>query len=529
MARRRAALLLSALAPLRLALAVAGLALPRGGWAADPAFPAILTPLAHQVQAPASLPPVVQETLPNGLRVLILERRAAPVIAFRVYFDVGSVNDPQGLTGLAHLFEHMIFKGTKTINSKGWTRESPLIEKAEAAGKALIDEESKREPDLAQVKALRDALEKAQAAADEASEKDEYERILEEAGAAGLNAMTGSDFTAYQVSLPSNRLELWMAMESDRFQNPVLREFYRERDVVMEERRMNYESRPSGKLWENFNTHAFVAHPYHNEGIGWMSDLKRITAQDARDFFKANYGPASAVIAIVGDVDAKRTLEMFRKYFGPIPAGERAKPRFTDEPVQEGERRVVVRFEAQPKLFIGWHRPDGRHPDQPVYEMINSLLGTGRTSRLYKALVEGKQLAEEVGTDLTTPGMKYPCLFFIAGHPRAPHTTAELEQGIYEELEKLAKGPIPAEELQKVRNQLEVDLVKKMEDNEGMADTLGFYEALAGDWRYQWKLKDRLAQVTETDIHRVAAATFRAENRTVATLVPGGGKAEGGR
>jgi len=473
----------------------------------------------------AGMPPVVQETLPNGLRILILERHNSPTVAFRVCYDVGAVDDVPGKTGLAHFFEHMMFKGTKTLNSKNFSKEQAALDKVEAAADALTAEVSKPDPDPKRIQELQRAYEDAQRAADAWMEKDEYERILTEHGAQAFNAHTASDYTMYEVSLPANRLELWMAMESDRLLNPVLREFYREREVVMEERRMNYESRPDGKLWENFITHAFVAHPYHNEGIGWMSDLKRLTAQDARDFFAAHYVPSKTVIAIVGDVDSAKTLRLFRKYFGPIPARPPAPSRITQEPPQEGERRTVVRFPAEPKMLIGYHKPDIRHADQPVYEMIQAIMGLdegagiGRTTRFYKSLIEGKQLAQALDMDIRWPGQKYPGLVVISAVPRAPHTPEELEQGIYEELEKLKKDPIPKWELEKVANQLEARLVEKMESNEEMAELLAYHEAVAGGWQYPWKLKEAFAKVTEADIHRVARATFVPENRTVAVLL----------
>ena len=302
-------------------------------------------------------PPVQKATLANGMRVLILERHNSPTIAFRIAYAVGAVNDIPGKSGLAHLFEHMAFKGTTSLNSKDYAKEKPLLDALEKAADAAIREETGPNPDPKKLAELKQAQEAAQKAADEWMEKDEYEKVLTENGAEHFNAHTADDYTMYEVSLPTNRLELWMTMESDRFRNPVLREFYRERDVVMEERRMNYESKPDGKLWENFVTHAYVAHPYHNEGIGWMSDLKRLTAQDAREFFAANYGPSKIVISVVGDVDAKKTLALFKRHFETLPSPPLNQGRLTEEPVQEGERRTIVRFQAEPKLMLGYHKP----------------------------------------------------------------------------------------------------------------------------------------------------------------------------
>lgn len=464
------------------------------------------------------LPKVAEATLKNGLRVLVLENRQSPTVAFRVNFKVGSVQEDVGKTGLAHLFEHMIFKGTKRINSKDFSREKPLLEKLEDVAQTLIREEHALSPDPEKIAALRKELEEAQKQADEWMEKDEYEKIFQEEGGKGLNAYTSNDHTSYVISLPANKLELWMAMESDRFQNPVLREFYRERDVVMEERRMNYESRPWGKLYENFITHAFIAHPYHNPGIGWMSDLKRLTRADAEDFFVRYYGPNNAVMTIVGDVDAGKTLEMAKKYFETVPTRPLEFNPLTEEPPQEGERRSEVFFDAEPMLMIGYHKGDIRHKDQAAFEMLTALLSHGRTSRFYKNLVEKKKLAVSVSADIETPGEKYPHLFWVEGAPRHPHSPEELERGIYEEIEKIKKGPISDWELQKVRNQLMAGLLRTMGSNTGMAYILAYNESVAEDWKYHWKLLKDFEKIKAEDIQRVAKKYLASGNRTVSIL-----------
>jgi predicted Zn-dependent peptidase len=223
---------------------------------------------------------------------------------------------------------------------------------------------------------------------------------------------------------------------------------------------------------------------------------------------------------VVGDVDAHKTLAPFKKYFGNIPRGNLVEDRLTREPAQNGERRAIARFPSQPHLLIGYHKGSVHDPDQPVFEMIVQLLANGRTSRFYKNLVEGKQLAQSVDADLRWPDQRYPGLVTIDAAPRAPHTTEELEAGIYAELDKLVRDPIPERELQKVRNQLEASLIERLESNDGMADELAYYQTDAGDWRYEWALRDALAKVTEADIHRVAIKVFEETNRTVATLLP---------
>ena len=466
-------------------------------------------------------PPVRKVTLKNGLTLLLLERHQAPLIAFQVYFRAGSVDDESGKTGLAHLFEHMIFKGTRTLNTRNYNKEKPLLDALDKTAVRLIQEEDRgSKADPKEIQHLKDRLKKLEKEHEKWMVPDEYEKLYQEHGGEDLNAHTAPDYTSYEVSLPSNKLELWMRVEADRFRHPVLREFYRERSVVMEERRMSYESSPEGKLWEAFVSQAFLAHPYGKPGIGWMSDLNRLTRPDAEEFFLKYYGPNQAVIVLVGDFSTQRAVWMAEKYFGPIPSRPVPRSRVSEEPLQEGERRVEVEFDAGPSLEIGYHEPGLAQPDFLVLKAISSILGQDRTSRFYKELVEKRKIASSVSTDTDWPGVRFPGLFVIDAEPRHPHSAQELEEAITVELEKLKQTPVQDWELEKVRNQFTMQLVSSLIYNEGAAELLGYYEMLLQDWSYPWKLQEQIGQIRPEQIQETARRYFRKSNRTTAVLIP---------
>jgi predicted Zn-dependent peptidase len=343
-------------------------------------------------------------------------------------------------------------------------------------------------------------------------------------GGVGLNASTGKDLTRYMISLPANRLPLWAAIEADRMAHPVLREFYKERGVVMEERRLRNDDSPNGLLFETFTSAAFRAHQYGIPTIGWESDILSLTPVDTEAFFKAHYGPDNATIAIVGDINPKDVMALIERTFGTIPAAPPQPPIVTVEPPQRGERRVEVEFDAEPSLAIGFHKPALGHPDDYVFDVIDAVLSDGLTSRLYANLVRDKRIAASVNADSNYPGVRSPNLFVLNATPLAPHTTAEVEAAIYAELERLKTEPVSAKELEKVLNNLDADLVRALRSNGGLASQLALYQTVAGDWRYALKARDKIAAVKPADIQRVAVEYFTKSNRTVATLVKKAGE-----
>ena len=479
-------------------------------------------PAAAQDATPASAEPpqVTSATLANGMKVLLVERHDAPVVAFHVMFKVGSVDEEAGKTGLAHMFEHMIFKGTKRLYSADWKKEKPWFDEVERRARLLLDEQEKGpRADAARLKELAASLAEAQAEEEKYIVREEYEKLYEMNGAEGLNAYTAEDRTAYLVSLPSNRLEFWMAMEAERLRDPVLREFYKERDVVMEERRMRTDADPSGKLWEALITTAYAAHPYRHDVIGWMSDLEDLSRTDAERFFASRYGPNNAVAVLVGDLDPRRTLALLKRYFEPLPARPLPEHHVTEEPPQKGARRVEIEFDAEPQVLIAWHKPNLPSPDDTALEMLRAILSDGRTSRFYKGLVEGRKLASSVSADSVGVGERYPNLFVAAGTPRHPHTAAELEDGILEEIDRIKREPPSDWEMEKVRNQLTAGLIKSLESGEGMAERLAYYQTEAGDWSYPWELQKRFREITPAQIQEAARRWLTTEGATTATLV----------
>lgn len=458
--------------------------------------------------------------LENGLVVLILERHISPTVSLYIRHRVGALHEAEGATGAAHLLEHMLFKGTQTIGTKDYRREKRILDEIRRTGNALDLERLKgdrADPEI--IDRLSAKLRDLQARAKALMIDNEIDRLYTENGAVDLNASTGQDLTTYHVSLPANKLELWARIESDRMANPVFREFYSERDVVIEERKQTVESVPRRKLMELFLATAFKAHPYRRPIIGWPSDVSSLSMDYLERFFRTYHAPNNTVIAIVGDVDPVGTLKIVRKYFGAIQRVNLPPFRVTVEPPQQGERRVELLADASPYLLIGYHKPTLPSFDDYVFDVIDALMTRGRTSRLYKALVEKRGIAESIDTANGLPGSKYPNLFVVMAAPRHPHTTRELESAIYEEIERLKQEPVTARELEKVLNQFRADLVRDLDSNSGLASKLSYYEAIAGDFRYITRHIQVVESIKPEDIMKAARTYLNAVNRTVATVV----------
>ncbi|MBI2070054.1 MAG: insulinase family protein [Elusimicrobia bacterium] len=461
-------------------------------------------------------PPIEKHTLANGIRVLLYPRHSMPGVAFRIYYRVGSVDEEMGQTGLAHMFEHMAFKGTKTVNTKNYHKEKTVLNAIEDIAEKINKEQARPGgPDLKKLAKLQAELQAKQAEAEQYEIKDEYEKIYEANGAWGFNAFTSNDVTGYMVSLPSNRLDLWLAMESDRFQNAVLREFYRERNVVMEERRMRTESNPLGKLYELFAANAFIVSPYRREVVGWMSDLERLTATQAEWFFATRYVPSRCVISLVGDFDSKETLVNIRKYFESIPARDGAVEFSGEEPPQQGERRVELMWEAEPILLMGWHKPNAPHPDDTKLALLSDILSSGRTSRFYRNLIEKQAVAQSVNAYHDDPGARYPNLFLVMGYPRSPHSALDLERAVEQEIEAIKQKAPELWELERAKNNMEAMLVKILDNNEGIADTITMNEILYGDWSYHWDVATRWQAIKPEELTEAAKKYLNRENKTV--------------
>ena len=462
---------------------------------------------------------VTRFTLKNGLKFIVLERHQAPVVSFHTYADVGSVDEVTGITGMAHLFEHLAFKGSKGVGTRDYEAEEKAMTKMDAAFQAIKEERRKGEQaDGKRLQELQKRLEEAQQEATSHLVPDEFEEALSRAGSTGLNASTSWDATRYTVSLPSNKVELWMSLESDRFLNPVLREFYKERNVVMEERRLRTENRPFGRLFEEFLGVAYKAHPYGEPIVGHMSDLETLTRAEAGTFFRKYYTPSNLTLAIVGDVDASEVRKLAETYFGRIPGGPKPDPVETVEPPQRGERRVVVEDPAQPFVLIGYHKPNIKNRHNAVFDTITDLLGEGRTSRLYKSLVKESKVAVSASAFQGLPGNKYPGLFLFFAVPARGHTGGECEEAIYAEIQKLKSDLVSSQDLEKAKTRSRASLIRSLSSNRGLAAQLAFYEVVTGDWRNLFKQLEKIEGVTAEDIQRVAKEYFLRKNRTVGVI-----------
>jgi predicted Zn-dependent peptidase len=459
--------------------------------------------------------PVSEVVLDNGMTILVLPREGAPTVSFVVRFAVGGVHEHLGTTGIAHLLEHLLFKGTSSIGTRDVQAERILFARMDAAHDTLL--RARASGDMDRVAAFESRIEALEDSARVYVEPNELDRILTESGARGLNATTSSEATTYFVELPANRAELWFALEADRMSDPVFREFYAERDVVTEERRLRVETNPGGLLYEAHLAAAFTMHPYGVPVVGYMSDLETLTRSDVAEYYRRFYSPNNAVIAIVGDVDPDNIEAWARQYFGDIPPGESPPPVLAVEPPQRGERRLTVEWDAEPRLRIGWHVPSALHDNAAAVAMLGSVLTGGRTSRLYRRLVIDDQLVTGIFAS-TGPGSLFPQLFQIDAIPRNGRSVEVIEAAIYEEIDRLVASGPDAGELERVRNQVAAGNVRRMTSNLGLAFQLADSESLLGDWRETFRMSELLDAVTAEDVRRIAAEYLVAPNRTVGVL-----------
>jgi predicted Zn-dependent peptidase len=462
---------------------------------------------------------ITTKVLPNGLTIIICERPEAPVFSYNTFVDAGDVNDPSGGSGLAHMFEHLAFKGTTEIGTTDYAAEKVALDKVEAANNAYEAEYLKP---VGRDEAKLAELEKTFKAAQEEAHKyvipNQFTEVAERNGAHDLNAETALDETQYFWSMPENRLELWAWLESSRLADVVPREFYKERDVVLEERRMRTDSDPQGRLFEQFAATAYVAHNYGRSGVGWASEVSQITATEAMEFHKKYYIGSNIVVTVVGDVKAAETMPLLEKYFSRVPAGPKPEEMTTVEPRQFAEKTVLMHEAAQPIYIEGYHRPSYRDPDDAVYDAISDILSNGRVSRLYRSLVRDQQIAAVAVGESNFPGNKYPSLYLFGAIPLPGHTPAEMRDAIHKEIDKLKTADVTDDELKMYKTRTRADLLRGLADNQGLANALAIYQTRFGDWRELFHQLDKVDKVSKDDIRRVAGKVFVAGNRTSAWI-----------
>ncbi len=459
---------------------------------------------------------VSEFTLDNGMKFIVLEQHEAPVVSVMLYANVGASNEIDGQTGVAHYLEHLAFKGTTRIGTRDYPAEKKALDRLDKVfDQLLAAQESGSEDKVAE---LTVRFEELQAEAAAYVEQNKFGQIVEQAGGTGLNATTSADATRYFYDLPSNKLELWFSLESERFLDPVFREFYKEKEVILEERRMRVDNSPIGQMVERFSEVAFTENPYRRPVIGYMEDLRKATRADVQAFFNTYYGPSNLVAAVVGDVDPEQVKQLAEAYFGRYQLRTQPPKLVVNEAAQTEPKEFTLELVSQPWYLEGYHRPGINDPDHVVYAMIDSILTGGRTARLYKSLVE-PQIALDIGSANGFPGDQQSTVLLLYGLTAPGHTVEELAVGLDAELARLQQTPVDTETLDRVKTQARAGLLRQLDSNSGMASLLTEYEAKTGDWRNVFEELQAIEAVSAADVQRVAIATFKPENRTVGKLI----------
>lgn len=503
-----------------------------------PASPALLTFALLLAALPGVLQAqelaVQEKTLSNGMRLLLVPRHDEPTVSGGWVAHVGSANERPGITGISHLFEHMMFKGTPVIGltdpEKNYEKDLKILAEQErirgemraeeakmrkAFRRGDVDDLAKPENKTPRYRELEKEFDAQVAAEREILAKNEFDRIYTTQGGSGMNAFTNEDITGYFITVPKNKLELWMWMESDRLKNPVFREFYSERDVVFEERRMRTESTPTGRLEEAFNEMFWHGHPYTWPVVGYPSDIPAITKAQADDYFGLFYAPNNLTAILVGDFDPKQALEMAESYFGRIPRGKIAPPEMTTlAPKWEAEMRYSGEADTNPEMEARWHTVPFQHKDSYALQVLAQLLN-GRTGRLYKGLIDTKP-ENAVATTVSAGqnSQKYAGSFSIDGEAKDGRTPEEVERAIYVEVERLKNEPVDEHELQKVKNNFAATAFRRLSSNFPILVQLIVNDGL-GDWHELNDGPKKIQAVTAGDVQRVARAYLIKENRGV--------------
>ncbi len=472
---------------------------------------------------------VEEFTLDNGMKFLLVPRHDAPnSIAAGWLAKVGSVNERPGITGISHFFEHMMFKGTTTIGTDNANADRRIIDNLAATRDDLldlqmtvqyprwkageIDDPWDAANDTPKMAELRQRMRDLQEEQRKHTVKDEFDQVYTSMGGSSMNAFTSEDVTFYFITVPSNKFELWAWMESDRLTDSVFREFYSERDVVHEERRLRTESTPTGKYQEQFESMFWMSSPYNWPVIGWTSDLNSYTRADAEAYYDTYYRPNNLVGVIVGDFDPAYIKPVINRYFSRLEAGPTPPPVVTLEMKQQAEMRMFAEGDLQPQVEVRYHAVPFGHKDGYALEMMGEILN-GRTGRLYKNLVEGKEIASNAfaGQDQR----KYAGAFSFSAQTKGDATPEDLEQGWYEVLADLQENLVSERELQKVKNGVAADSFRRLQNNFFLLVQLGYLEAL-GDWKELNEGPKILEAITAEDIRDVANKYFDKTNRSVA-------------
>jgi len=457
-------------------------------------------------------------TLENGMRFVVLERSVSPTVSFVSYADVGAVDEEDGKTGIAHFLEHLAFKGTERVGSKDYGKERQILQKIEVLelkrAEILSDTHSKQALEQIQNEILN-----YEAQAEQLVNPNEFSKIIQKQGAVGLNAATSMDATQYFYNFPSDKLELWFGMESERFRSPVFRQFTKERDVVLEERRLRVDNSSIGKFLEEFSLTAFESHPYRRPVIGFEQDIRRLTRADLREFFQKHYTPSNLCFAIVGNVKAERVKELAETYFtgfsNTAPSANKIIP---IEPEQKAQKDFSLKLGAEPWYAEGYHVPGINHPDSPSLQIASSVLSGGRTSRLYRELIEKQQVAITSFFGTGFPGDKYPNLGIFYALPAPGRSLNDLQKAGNQEMYKMTQN-VRADEVERVKKSARSSVFKVFQSNESMASILAEFAVKTGDPLNAFRNIHALELVDEREVERVCGAIFRDKNRTIGRII----------
>jgi predicted Zn-dependent peptidase len=451
---------------------------------------------------------VSELTLDNGLVVLVYPRsNLGPIFSGTVNVRVGGVDEPAGKSGIAHMLEHMAFKGTTELGTANYAAEKVLLAQLEELARMQQVQGNLTPAQILEWDSIQQQLSKLWAVPSLSTE-------VERRGGSGLNASTSKDLTRYFVSLPVNAMEFWFWLESERLFSPVMRQFYRERDVVLEERKMRSEDSPTGKLWEALMLESFAVHPNRHPVIGYQEEIRQLLADETLEFHKRYYVPANMVVTIVGNVDVEEVFEHARRYFGRIPRSELPTRDFPEEPAWIGQRTVNVFFDSEPHVAVAYRIPSYPHPDKAAIDVLMKLLLGNRLTPMHRELVEKLQVAQSVDV-FDGPGETDPLAQVFWMTPREPHSPTKL---ISEFDRVLSAATFTEEELQVARRSIQVSYLESLNSNYSIGMALASSQIFHGDWRHVLKYYDALQAVSLDDVHRVLDTYFRDAGRIIGVV-----------
>jgi predicted Zn-dependent peptidase len=476
---------------------------------------ALLAPAWGAAESDLSLK-VSQKRLSNGLTVLVVER-PVPLVALAMMMPAGNIDSPPGKTGLPHMLEHMLFKGTTSIGTTSYADEKPLLDEMDRIQSKIKAEKAKASPSPARLKALDEAMAAATAKQSKLAVKGELDSIYSRHGGRSLNAWTSDDATCYTVLLPANKMGVFAALETERFAHPVFREFYSERQVVMQERRDRIESNPYALMSEALNSAAYRVHPYHNPTIGYMKDIEGLLRGDIQEFYEKAYRPDRGVLAVVGGVKAGEVFSLLEGTLGqvPNPSVPPLDAKLPEEPPQTEERRVETHFDADPVGIAAWHQSMAPDPDAVALAVLAMILGNGNSARLNRDLVFGEKLATSVNCGAASSDSRAPGLFSVSFVPVPGVSLQRLLAAIDREIDGVKAKGVRPEELDRAKRAVKSSYLWSKDSLEGMAAELAGAQALKGDWRVVPAFVEALYQVDSAAIQKAAGRWLVDSNRSV--------------